>query len=454
LWGTIVAGEIFRGEMTNRRKDGSLYVETNTITPVREPGGRIGHFISVKQDITRQLELEALGRQAQKMEALGTLAGGIAHDFNNLLGAINSYANVALTDAAGNDEVGGSLRQILKASDRAKGLVAQLLTFSRQQKHERQPTRLQPVAREALQRLRATLPATIEISEQIEEAAPAVLADSQQVHQMLMNLCINATEAMKDKTGRLEVRLEPAPMATGSPGARPGPTAGSGALLTVTDNGHGMDAGTIARMFEPYFTTKQPWQGSGLGLAVVRGIVEEHGANLRVDSHPGRGTTIRVFFPAWPGPVAGGAGTDKAPPRGEGEHILLVDDEPALAKSLATRLERLGYRVTTETDSARALELFGRRPEDFALVLTDLAMPRMTGLELAGQLLRLRADLRVVLLTGLAGDLDSETARQLGIKGIVLKPPSLVALGQAIRDALGSSRASTGKKPHEFEHEN
>src|SRR5581483_8888077 len=441
LWKTVLAGDIFRGEMTNRRKDGSLYLEENTITPVRDSGGRITHFISVKQDISREREMENHLRQAQKMEAIGTLAGGIAHDFNNILGGIIGYANLALMDCKGNQEAVESINQILHGGERAKQLVAQILTFSRQQKHEMRPLPLQLLVGDALKLLRSTLPTTIEIISRIEGAIPPVLADPTQIHQVVMNLCTNSAHAMKGRAGRLEVALDS--VHVDDPAAYPGVslTPGHHAVLTVSDTGHGMDASTIKRIFEPYFTTKDPWEGTGLGLAVVHGIVQEHAGAIQVESEPGSGTIFRIYFPAWETPIVSAEPpAAQEPVRGNGQSILVIDDEPAIAKTVARLLEHLGYVVMSETDPRSALALFRKEPNKFDLILTDLTMPGMTGVELAVQMLQIRPHLPILLTTGFGGSWDREPLHGLGILEMIHKRAPPLTLAKALSEALAATR--------------
>ena len=323
LWETILAGQIYRGEMTSRRKDGSLYVVENTITPVLNARGEITHFISVKRDITEKLEREVLLRQAQKMEAVGTLAGGIAHDFNNIVGAIMAYTNLALLDSGENAVLTENLQQVLRAANRAKELVSQLLAFSRREKHKRQPVKLPAVISEALKTLRQNLPATIEIVPQLDDAAPSVLADPAQIRQVLMNLCANAAEAMTDKPGRLVVSLKSLMVKASVGETKSNLPAGLYAVMSVTDTGHGMDAQTMKRMFDPYFTTKPSWEGAGLGLAVAHGIVQEHEGFIQAESQVGRGTSFHLYFPARKSEPATAEPLAGNSPKGRGKSILI-----------------------------------------------------------------------------------------------------------------------------------
>jgi CheY-like chemotaxis protein len=370
------------------------------------------------------------------MEAIGTLAGGIAHDFNNILSAIIGYASLAQMDLEDPSALRESLAQVLKAGERAKELVSQILSFSRPHKQERRPLRLQPVVKEALKLLRSILPATIEIVCRIEDTAPLVLAEPTQIHQVLMNLCTNAAHAIGAVPGRLEVILAAAEVDTATAQAHPDLRAGPYARLTVSDTGHGMDAATLKRIFEPFFTTKPPEEGTGLGLALVHGIMLDHEGAIRVTSEPGHGTAFELYFPAHESdrietdtPVA-------KPPKGQGQHILLVDDESVLAKVAALVLERFGYKVTAETNPLQALNLFRQQPQDYDLVLTDLTMPKMTGVDLAVQVLRIRPRIPILVATGYSTLWNSEVLHRLGIQDMILKPFTPAVLAAAVARAL------------------
>ncbi len=410
--------------------------------PTMEADGSV-LFQGVVVDITeRRLaeeareQLESQLRQAQKMEAIGTLAGGIAHDFNNILAAIVAFAELARMDAGENAEVQESLANLLKSAKRAEELVRQILAFGRRAQHERRPLSLGPVVTESLKLLRSALPATIEILAECPSDSPVVLADPTQIHQVLLNLCTNAAHAMRGGVGRLAIALHPvqvdARTAETNPDLRPGPYV----RLEVRDTGHGMDAATLKRIFDPFFTTKGPGEGTGLGLAVVHGIIKEHEGAIRVESQLGQGTTFRIYLP-----VYAGTGPAREPAtnlllRGQGEHVLFVDDEPALVLAAKRMLERMGYRVTAILDPHGALELFESHPDDFQLVITDMTMPGMTGIDLATRVLQRRPRLPVLLATGFSTTWTVETARALGIRDVVLKPLAMEDLSQAIRRVL------------------
>ena len=399
-------------------------------------------------------KLEAQLRQAQKMEAIGTLAGGIAHDFNNILGIIIAYAELAQTDVGPLPAARESLGEVLKAADRAKDLVRQILAFSRQSKAERLPIRLQPLLKEGLKLLRSTIPSTIDIISRVDPAVPPVLADPVQIHQVLINLCTNSAHAMRDHVGRLEIELTAFAADAEFLRLHPGLLARQFARLRVSDTGHGMDARTLQRLFERFFTTKAPGEGTGLGLAVVQGIVKEHRGAITVESQPGQGTTFHVYFPTSDTPLPAGPSPTGpgAIPRGQGQRILLVDDEQHLTSlsKPATFLTRLGYAVTTHNSPLEALEDFKHRPAEFDLIFSDLSMPKMTGLDLARQVLEIRHGLPFLLATGFADAWAQDEVRKLGLAGLVLKPMTPAHLANAVHEALlpgrGAPKAPAGPR--------
>ncbi len=400
-------------------------------------------LVSLNEDITARraaelakTEIEGQLRQAQKLEALGQLAGGIAHDFNNILTAIMAYSELTAMDAEKPEEVRKHVTQVRAAGGRAKELVKRILAFSRQQQHERKPVRLQAVVIEALKLLRSTLPSTIEIETRIDDGAPVALADAAQIHQVMMNLCTNAAHAMGEQPGRLTVALDCAVIEEGMHAElRPG----RHARLTVSDTGHGMRPEVLKRIFEPFFTTKGPTEGTGLGLPVVHGIVRDHDGAITVESRVNEGCTFRVFFPEHAAaPVAQMEMADgKSPlPRGRGERILFVDDERVLCDAGRRLLEYLGYAPVTFADAEEALGRFRHDPTDFDLVITDLTMPHMTGLDLAMEISALRPELPVLLVSGFSGTWTPERVKALGLRDLIAKPVSVEVLAVAVRRAL------------------
>jgi PAS domain S-box-containing protein len=386
--------------------------------------------------------LEQQLRQSQKMEAIGTLAGGIAHDFNNILTAILGYAELLRAQVRGQTGVEERLTEITKAGARAKDLVSQILTFSRRREHTRTTMSLGPAIEEALRLLRAAIPATIEIDAQVDPDLPPVLADATQVHQVVMNLAANAAAAMAGGPGRLTVRCAAVELdAAGAADA--GLQAGPFVRLMIEDSGCGMPPEVLERIFDPFFTTKGPGEGTGLGLSVVHGIVKAHEGAILVDSRVGEGTAFRIYFPALTEREPSGARPRARTIAGRGEHVLIVDDEPALVELLRDQLQSLGYRVTAHVSPLEALADFLSRPLDFDVILTDLTMPGMSGADLAEKILKVRPDLPIVMATGYGHVMSEDRAREIGLRPLLFKPFSMAALGDAIQDALASTRTES-----------
>jgi CheY-like chemotaxis protein len=314
-------------------------------------------------------------------------------------------------------------------------LVRQILSFSRQQKEERSALQLAPLVKEALSLLRASLPSTIALEQQIDNAAPDVLANPTQVHQIVMNLCTNAAHAMKGKQGRIKVALSELQVSESGPKLHAELQPGDYVCMTVQDTGHGMDAATAKRIFEPFFTTKRSGEGTGLGLSVVHGIVKEYGGVVTVDSELGRGTTFAIYLPARP------AHDKPAPvvteiPRGNGERVLFVDDEPVLGDVAQKMMQRLGYRATVFQSSEAALTAFQSDPAAFDALVTDLTMPAMTGVELARQVLAVRPGLPVILVSGSSGQLTTTELRKVGIRELISKPLDYGTLARTLQQML------------------
>ena len=384
----------------------------------------------------QQKELEEQLRQAQKLDALGTLAGGIAHDFNNILSAIISYSELSKLENSDNHALQANLDEVLRASARAANLVRQILSFSRQQKEERSALQLAPLVKEALSLLRASLPSTIALEQQIDNAAPDVLANPTQVHQIVMNLCTNAAHAMKGKQGRIKVALSELQVSESGPKLHAELRPGDYVCMTVQDTGHGMDAATAKRIFEPFFTTKRSGEGTGLGLSVVHGIVKEYGGVVTVDSELGRGTTFAIYLPARPAHDKPAPVVVTEIPRGNGERVLFVDDEPVLGDVAQKMMQRLGYRATVFQSSEAALTAFQSDPAAFDALVTDLTMPAMTGVELARQVLAVRPGLPVILVSGSSGQLTTTELRKVGIRELISKPLDYGTLARTLQQML------------------
>jgi len=414
---------------------------------IRDAGGRAAGLGAFIRDISREKALdrdkallERQLQQSQKMEAIGTLAGGIAHDFNNILGGIMGYAELAraqLDDPAAADR---SLERLLQASHRAKELVRQILQFSRQSESGLKPLAVAPAVRDALRLLRATIPTHIEIRPVIPDDDLQVLADATRIHQVLMNLCANAAHAMGEEGGELTVSLDPVDLA--APLACHGQELPAGAYvrLQVADTGCGMGPADLERIFDPYYTTKPVGEGTGLGLAVLLGIVRGHRGGVAVQSAPGRGTVFSVYLPRIEAGLAGGDDGVAVAPGGD-ERVLFVDDEEFYVDLARDLLGALGYRVTAVRSGPEALERFGRAPRDFDLVITDQTMPKLTARELARRLRVLRPDVPIILCTGFSEAVQDRSPQVLGVSRVLQKPMRLHELAVAIREVLAAAAA-------------
>jgi PAS domain S-box-containing protein len=407
------------------------------LTPIRNKDGQISGVQAIMENISDKKKLESQLTQSQKMEAIGTLAGGIAHDFNNILSAIMGYTELAVLGVPEKLPAKQNLQEVLKASHRAKDLVRQILTFSRQGEQERKPALIFPIVKETLKLLRASLPSTIEIRQKIDSETGVIEANLTQIHQVVMNLCTNAAHAMKENGGVLEVSLVNVEMDIDTTAQHPDIHPGPNLRLTVSDTGIGIAPDLVERIFDPYFTTKKVGEGTGLGLAVVHGIVKSHGGIIKVYSEQGKGSTFHVYFPRIDG-FQEITETQKVEllPMGDHERVLFIDDEQALVELGEKMLEHLGYEVTVRTSSIEALELFRNQPDRFDLIITDFTMPNMTGDKLAQEVMRLRPGLPVILCTGFSERISEMKAKALGIQEFVMKPFDLNDLAQTIRRAL------------------
>jgi len=428
----------FTREKRYLRKDRSEVWVNLTVSAMWAPDETPDCFIAIAKDITERKQLEEQFRQAQKMEAIGTLAGGIAHDFNNILTSIYGYTELAQLTLKENPEVREYLGAVLRASIRAADLVRQILAFSRQQPPERQLIQLQPVLEESLGLLRGIIPSTIVFDTAFATDVPTVLADTTQIHQILMNLGTNAWHAMRDRSGTLQVKLERCVVDEAHAAAQPQLRPGVYARVSVSDTGCGMDQATLRRVFEPFFTTKPQGEGTGLGLAVVHGIMDSHDGTATVYSRPGEGTVFHLYFPAHGGEAAAASPKEGTVPRGHGERILFVDDEEVLGQLGQKTLAALGYEVEFTTQSAAALAMVRADPQRFALVITDQAMPGMEGLVLASQLRQIRPELPIILTTGFSLLLTPERLEAAGIRQLLPKPITIHALGTAVYEALSA----------------
>jgi PAS domain S-box-containing protein len=427
------------------RKDGIKRIIELSCSLMKDNQNQPIGFYGIVRDISERLQakeekkkIETQLQQSQKMEAIGTLAGGIAHDFNNILSLIFGYTELAMGNLPEDSHARSDMNKLLQAGDRARDLVKQILTFSRHTEQEQKPILIQPIVKEALKLLRATLPTTIEIRQNIATTS-MVLADPTQMHQVIMNLCTNAYHAMSEKGGVLDVSLTDidldAEFTTKHLNTYPGPYL----RLTVSDTGQGIEEKALDRIFEPYFTTKGQNGGTGMGLAVVHGIVKSHGGIITVYSKPGKGSTFNVFLPR-----IEHAEADKETdvrlgkiPTGN-EHILFIDDEPAIVDIGKGMLEHLGYTVEVRTSPIEALAAFKALSGKFDLIISDMTMPKMTGDELAKELMTIRPDIPIILCTGFSEHINEEQAKAIGIRKLIMKPFIMREMAEAIRQVLDS----------------
>ena len=436
------AGEICSVECLALDMEGCEVWYHTTFVPARSDEGRIEYIIASSVDITerkqaedKQKQLEEQLHQAQKMETLGTLAGGIAHDFNNILQAIRGYADMSMDEVPRKSQAHADLQEVMKATNRGKKIVQKILAFSRREAHEPRPLRIHPIVREALNLLRATLPTTIDLRQELKRECGTVLGDSGQIHQVVTNLCTNSFQAMGKNGGVLMVSLKKLVSDDEFLQSHPKLNEQEYVQLTVSDTGEGMDQTTMARIFEPFFTTKNRGEGTGLGLSVVHGIVTSHKGDIIVESEPGQGTTFRVYFPVIESAAEKARKSDGKIAGGH-ERVLLVDDDRVVISVIKRLLDRSGYDVTTRSGGVESLETFRAHPDDFDLVITDQTMPKMTGMKLAGELLNIRPDLPIILISGFGDEVTEKSARARGIKEFILKPVSREDLSKAVRRVI------------------
>ena len=415
-------------------------VSEEDLVQARQLADQVAVALSNIHLITEQKRLETQLIHSQKMQSIGTLAGGIAHDFNNILFPIMCLTEMTMDDVPEDSLARSNLAEVLKAANRAKDLVQQILTFSRQGEQERKLLRIQPIIKEVLKFLRGSLPSTIEINQNMDNECGAILSDPTQIHQVMMNLCTNAYHAMREKGGVLRVILTEVNIDSSDSGPNLDLNPGPYVRLSVSDTGHGMDRAVMERIFDPFFTTKDPGEGTGMGLSVVHGIIRSHGGNITVDSAPGEGATFHIYLPQIDTTAIAPETVSTGPlPRGK-ERILLVDDEEQVVNMVRQMLERLGYHVTARTSSVEALEAFRAQPEKFDLVITDQTMPNMTGAELTKKLIAIRPDIPAILCTGFSEVISEEKAREIGISEYVMKPVVMSDIAKTIRRLLDQDK--------------
>ncbi|MBU0995144.1 MAG: PAS domain S-box protein [Proteobacteria bacterium] len=434
LSGVILSGEPIFFETYVESID--KHLETSAYSP------KPGQVAVLSLDVTERKKaeeekkkLEARLQQAYKMEAIGSLAGGIAHDFNNILSAVIGFSELARHMLDSGDRIDNEINEIYKAGLRARELVKQILTFSRQADIKREPMDVLPHFKETLKFLRASLPVTIEIKKDFPDHGCIIMADSTQMHQLLMNLCTNAAHAMKDHGGIIDICVREVEMSDTDEWGVKQLKPGRYLRLDVSDTGCGISEELVNRIFDPFFTTKKRGEGTGMGLSVVHGIVKDMGGTISVYSYPGKGTTFNLFFPLHEGETVTTPSPEPAVKTGSGR-ILLVDDEEGVLASERGVLEHLGYTVLSTTRPAEAIEMFTAMPDQFDLVLTDLTMPGMTGLELSERLSQIRPGIPIVLCTGYGIGITPQKLAEAGIREVVIKPMTTSELSEAVYRAL------------------
>ena len=407
---------------------GAIYKDIN--------GHPIGSVINLR-DISLQKRLDAQLQQAQKMEAIGTMAGGIAHDFNNILSSVIGYTELTLDSEQKGTFQYKNLQEVLSAGNRAKDLVKQILTFSRQVEQEQKPIQVKPHIKEALKMIRASIPSTIDIEQNLQ-SDELIMGDPTQIHQILVNLCANAAHSMEDNGGRLTVSLTDADLDSEFISRHPNLKPGSYINLIISDTGHGMSPDVMEKIFDPFFTTKEKGKGTGLGLSVVHGIVSSCGGEIFVYSELGKGSTFKICLPVIKGRFNLKENVERSVPTGT-ERILFIDDEPEIMNMGKQTLESLGYTVVARNSSIEALELFREKKDSFDLVITDMTMPHMTGEKLAEKLMQIRSDIPVILCTGFSSIIDERKALGMGIRAFITKPVLKREIAETIRRVLDES---------------
>jgi PAS domain S-box-containing protein len=419
----------------NHHKDGRDIATATRIAPVCDPKGRVTQLVCHKKDISRETELEHQLYESQKMEAIGTLASGIAHDFNNILAGILGYAEMASQTAGDPERVRRYMARVLQACDRARDLSGQILAFSRHKNHEAQPVEVQPLVKEALKLLRASTPATIEFRKALTAERSVVMADPTRIHQIILNLCANAAQAMEANGGLLEVTLNNLTLPQEGQEQAIAAPPGAYVRLSVGDTGIGIDPQSLAHIFEPYYTTKASRGGTGLGLSVVQNIVRNLNGIIQVRSQVGQGTTFDVYLPRIDEQTPAAKPADEVLPRGQ-ERILVVDDETFILEVVHDMLAALGYHVETAQGALFALDRLNSNPQRYDLIVADLTMPRMDGKKLAAEIMRLSEQLPIILCTGMAYTLDRFKTDHPNIKALLSKPLQYDQLALTVRKVL------------------
>jgi len=437
LWETLSGGNTFKGRMVNKRKDGTYFTEEATISPVLDPSGLIVSYVAVKHDISEQLKLAAQFQQAQKMESVGRLAGGVAHDYNNMLSVIIGYTELALDKVAPSDPLHADLYEIFKAAKRSTEITRQLLAFARKQTISPEVLDVNESVERMLKMFRRLIGEDIDLNWRPEDGLWSVKMDPAQIDQILANLCVNARDAIAG-VGKITIETHMVTFDAAYCADHAGFVPGDFVLLAVSDDGCGMEKETLDNIFEPFFTTKDVNQGTGLGLATVFGIVKQNNGFINVYSEFGNGTTFRIYLPRHVGEEEKiKMKTVEAIPSGQGETVLLVEDEPAILKMSQRMLERLGYQVLSTGKPSEALQLAGKQTGSIQLLITDVVMPGMNGRDLANQINALCPGIKTIFMSGYTSDVITHGGVLEEDVNFIQKPFSLRDLAAKVREALG-----------------
>ncbi len=435
LWETITQGRIWKSRIVNRKKDGTLYTESATISPVKTASGKITHYVAVKRDITEHLELEAKFQQAQKLESIGRLAGGVAHDYNNMLNVILGYTQMAMAEAGDNRRLKEHLEQVLDAAQRSAEITRQLLAFARKQTIQPAIIPLNATIEKSLRMLQRLIGENIDLAWLPGKNAGNIYADSVQLEQMLANLCVNARDAISD-VGKVTIETDRVTIDETYCKAHPEAVPGDYAVLKVSDNGCGMPPEVLQQIFEPFFTTKEVGKGTGLGLASVYGIVRQNKGFINVYSEVGKGTTFRIYFPRRQEPAKEAAQELVAPAKGKGERILVVEDEPLMIEITHEILKTAGYAVVTATRPEEALRIVASDPVGFDLLISDVVLPEMNGKELVKRIRERLPEIRVLFMSGYTANAVSHFGILDKDVDFIQKPFSMAGLTAKVRSIL------------------
>ncbi len=430
-----VSGREYIGQVACITKKGDGCELEVTLSPVKDENGQPVNVVIVARDVTSEIRLENQLRQAQKIESIGTLAGGIAHDFNNILSAIMGYSQIAMHHASSESKIYGSLTKVIDASERAKELIRQILTFSKPSDPNPQPVKISLIVKETIKLLRASMPSSIKIKQRLDAKRDTVNAEPTQIHQIIMNLCTNALHAMKNE-GVLEVALSVCQQDTVSEEIVSAVETEDYLRLSIIDSGCGMDSSTLEQIFDPYFTTKEKGEGTGLGLAVVHGIVKNHGGEIVVKSKLGEGTAFDIYMPLIKEKEATLPIMNKRELITGKGRLLFVDDEKVLAEMGKEMLENIGYKVDTSVSSIDALEKFKEDPAAYDAVITDYTMPNMTGEKLAKEILKCNSKMPVIICTGYSEGMSIQTNETKGVRAVLMKPVAMNDLAVTLNKVL------------------